>query len=333
MLRAKWADAGLEFSDEPLGPLQPGWVRLKVEACGICGSDLHAWHAPGARRPGLTPGHEFVGTVLDGPPGLTDARYVCSPIVGCGRCAQCASGDQQRCADRFILGVLRDGALAEVIDVPETHVVAVPDGTSPLLASMAEPLAVALHGVRVAAPEPATRMLVIGGGAIGLTVGLLARGRARQLAVVTRHDHQRKLAEGFGLEVVGEPDVAAWSAANQPDVVVETVGSGNDINEAIHAVRNGGRLVMMGVFGGGPRPVDLRSVLLKEVSLVGSFAYGTGARGTDFQAAVDLLPELGGELARLQTHQFPLRSAEDAFRAAEAKSTGSVKVTVVVDEA
>src|SRR3990170_4226345 len=97
MRRAVWSTEGLDVIDGEPGPLEPGWVRLQVEACGICGSDLHFWHGHLQRPLGTSPGHELLGTVVDGPADLADLRYAVSPNVTCGTCEFCRRGRTNLC--------------------------------------------------------------------------------------------------------------------------------------------------------------------------------------------------------------------------------------------
>src|SRR4051794_27083089 len=97
MRQAVWTADTLAVDDVDPPALGPGWARLQVEACGICGSDLHFWHDAGSRPLGRAPGHEFVGTLLDGPAGTPDARYAASPAVACGTCEYCITGAPQLC--------------------------------------------------------------------------------------------------------------------------------------------------------------------------------------------------------------------------------------------
>src|SRR5882672_7296188 len=130
MRRAVWSEGGLEVVDDDAStPLEPGWVRLQVEACGICGSDLHFWH--GLLRPalGTSPGHELVGTVLDGPAGLDDVRYAVSPNITCGVCDFCRAGRTNLCGRGGPgIGLGRNGGLAEQVDAPLVNLAPIPDG-------------------------------------------------------------------------------------------------------------------------------------------------------------------------------------------------------------
>ena len=329
MRRAVWTEEGLDVVDVDLPPLPTGWARLSVEACGICGSDLHFWtrHTPPVL--GTAPGHEAVGTVLDGPAGLADARYAVCPVVWCGTCEYCRSGKLQLCGRGGPgIGLGRDGALADVVDAPLANLFAVDERVGPLEASLAEPLAVAVRVVGLARLEPDSRVLVLGAGTLGLLSALLARDRAAVVAVTARHPHQRALAERFGVVVLGEDEAVPWGKEHRPDVVIETVGGAADtLGLAVRVARRGGLVVVAGAFQ--TVPVDMGVVLLKELSLVGAFAYGTGRREQEFQTAVRRLPSLRSDLQGLLTHRFGLADAARAFACASAKSTGAVKVTVV----
>ena len=330
MRRAVWTEGGLRVQDDEPPPLPEGWVRLRVEACGICGSDLHFWHGDTPRPLGTSPGHEAAGSVLDGPAGLADALYAVSPNVTCGRCDHCAAGDPQLCRrGGYGIGLGRDGALAEYLDAPVANLFPVDSRIDAVVASITEPLAVCARGVGLAAPEPDSRVLVLGAGSVGLLSALVARDRVLQVAITARHAHQRELATRLGAVPLGEDEAEAWGNENRPDVVIETVGGAADtLGLAIRAARRGARIVVLGAF---QRPVelDMFAAVFKELAILGSFAYGTGRRGQEFKTAVDLLPRFREELPALQTHQFPLEEVEDAFRCAADKKSGAVKVTIV----
>lgn len=330
MRRVVWTEEGIGFADDEPTPLKPGWVRLRVEACGICGSDLHLLHGPHKPRLGTSPGHELAGTVVDGPAGLADVRYAVSPNVVCGTCAACTSGRTNLCGKGGPgLGLGRHGGLAELVDAPLENLAAVADGVGPVVASLAEPLAVSLRGVGLARVQPTERVLVLGAGTIGLTAALAARDRAAEVAVSARHPHQRAAAERLGVTVLGEDDVVAWGKEHRPEVVVETVGGTADtVTDAVRLVARSGRIVILGSFD-EPRPVDLSRVMLKEATLLGSFCYGQGDEGPEFATAARRTGRWQDELGAIATHQFALEDAEEAFATADDKSTGAIKVTVL----
>jgi threonine dehydrogenase-like Zn-dependent dehydrogenase len=327
--KAQWTDHGLDVVETELPPLPDGWARIRVEACGICGSDLHFWSGPTPRPMGTAPGHEFVGTLIDGPAGTADARYAVCPAMWCGRGEYCVTGSTHLCSQLLPgIGLGRDGGLAEVADVPAKNLFAVDDTVDEVVASLAEPLAVALRGVAIGQPGPESRILVLGAGTVGLTTALAARGRGTEVAISARYPHQRAAAEGLGVTVLTEDEVGAWGKEYRPDVVLETVGGSADtLKTAFRVARRGGRIVVLGVFD--PVQLDLTYALMKELQILTSFAYGANRRGSEFQTAVELLPRWRDELASMQTHQFRLDDVEGAFRTAADKTTGALKVTVV----
>jgi threonine dehydrogenase-like Zn-dependent dehydrogenase len=328
--RAAWTPGGIGLEEAEPGPLEPGWVRLSVESCGICGTDLHLLRDDRMRLPGITPGHEIVGHPVDGPSGLAEGRYAVEPRAWCGTCEFCAGGERHLCPAGRILGITAQGGLAEQIDVPLGSLHAVPGDVEPLVATLAEPLAVCLRSVHLAELQADSRVLVLGSGTIGLLAGLLARDRAQEVALVGRHPQQRAAARALGLTAVDESEAVAWALDRGPDVVIETVGGHADtVGDAIRYARPRGRVVVLGVFS-EPRPVDLLQLMAKELRVLGSNTYGTTQRGSEFGAAVALMPRYASELAPLQTHQFPLTHIQDAFATAEDKKSGAIKVTLTI---
>lgn len=329
MRRAHWTKDGLTVDEVELGPLEPGWVRLRVAACGICGSDLHWWDGSMPRPLGTAPGHELCGTVVDGPEGLDDVLYAVSPNVSCGTCQFCQVGRTHLC-DRALgrgLGMGADGGLSEVLDVPLANLAPV-TADDPAVAAFTEPLAVALRGVTLGEIRPDSRVLVLGAGSIGLAAALLARDQAAEVAITARHPHQAAVAEAMGVTVLGESEGIPWAKQRGADVVIESVGGHADtLTEAVKACRKGGTIVMLGSFT-EPRPVDLSKLMMKELRLQGSFCYGSTRRGPEYAAAAQLTGRHQDDLRRFTTHQFDLEDVVDAFETAADKSSGAIKVTI-----
>jgi threonine dehydrogenase-like Zn-dependent dehydrogenase len=327
--QARWTEKGLDVADVEPPELPADWVRLRVAACGICGTDLHLYRRELAAPVGVAPGHEIAGTPFEGPRGLADGLYAVEPICICGVCDFCISGRRHLCERMAIIGVMRNGGLADFVDVPAYAVHPVHPSVSPLVASFAEPLAVCVRGVSLARIDDDSRVLVIGAGAIGLLSGLLARDRVREVAITARHPQQREAAKRLGLMPLAEDEVKAWVKGVQPDVVIETVGGhAQTLLDATRWCRPGGRIVVLGIYS---QRTELSGYNLatRELEIVGSNMYGMGRRGPQFRAAVELLPRYAAELASLQTHQFGLERVEEAFRCAGDKTTGAIKVTVL----
>ena len=221
MMQATWTPDGIEVIEQEPPPLPAGWARLAVTGCGICGSDLHIYR--GMRRRALAPsdyavpGHEITGTVVAGPAGLDDALYAVEPWFNCRQCATCASGASVLCDDATLLGISRAGGLADLVDVPPRLLHRVPDGVDPMLASLAEPWAVAVRAInRCGQIEMGERVLVLGGGTIGLLCGVAARDRATAVGITCRYPHQADLARRFGLSPIAPDDLSAGPTSTAP---------------------------------------------------------------------------------------------------------------------
>ncbi|HET9546162.1 MAG TPA: alcohol dehydrogenase catalytic domain-containing protein, partial [Gaiellaceae bacterium] len=165
-MRALVWHGGTELSLDELPEPAPGQgqVVFDVEVAGICGSDLHAYRGhPGPRVPPLVLGHEAIGSV-EGRAG----RFAVFPLVVCGRCAACRRGEENLCAERGLLGLDRQGVFADRVAVREDALVPVPDGVDPRVAVLVEPLAASVSVLRLDRVEEGDRVLVLGGGPIGL---------------------------------------------------------------------------------------------------------------------------------------------------------------------
>ena len=330
MLQSYWDDGRIALQDVDPGPLKPGWVRLKVAACGICGSDLHRYRRSSGISPGQgTPGHELVGTVMEADVSLGDSLYAVEPWVSCRQCDYCLAGKRQFCRKGYLVGVQIAGGLSEFVDVPPESLHPIDPSVETLQASLSEPTAVCTRAIHHARLQLDDRVLILGGGTLGLLSGLLARDSSAEVAVSTRHPHQAEAAKRLGLQPLTEAEVDGWATENEPDVVIETVGGeANTVNQALQAARPGGRIVVVGLFS-KPLEIDGRALVMKEIQMVGSKVMGLSNHGSEFRAAINLLPRYREEYKALQTHQFPLDRVEEAFDTAADKSSQSIKVTVM----
>jgi L-iditol 2-dehydrogenase len=336
MRAAIWNDKGtLDIVERPLPDPRPGWVRIRVSAAGICGTDLHFYRGSFPSPAGLLPGHE-VGGVVDlageGADATVGAAVAVEPLTGCGRCGQCLTGSYNRCPKRTLLGVNGRGGLAEYMTAPASSLHLLPDGLPPEAGNLAEPLAVCVRGTRLAQVGVGTRVLILGAGTIGLLSIITARAAgAAEVHVTARHPSQGEKARALGADGVHESaDHAARALGERGiDVAIETVGGrAGTLAEAVRAVRPGGTVSMLGVFE-GDTPLPALEFSLKEVSLIGSNCYARFGTGSDFGTAIGLLRSRLKDVRSLVTHRFALDQVNQAFAAAADKSTGSIKVTLV----
>jgi len=325
--RTVWTEDGVELIEAEPDALRPGWARLRVAACGICGSDLHVWHMPASERGPCTPGHEICGTVEQGPAGLADALYAVEPYKSCGKCDACKRGEGPLCARMGLFGFQYHGGFAEYVDVPveRLHPVRGID-RSPLVA-LAEPTAVAVRGCNIGRFARGEQILVVGAGTIGLLSGLVARERGARVSITARYPHQANAAKALGLEPVGERELEEFTADAKPFCVIETVGgSGAALRQAIAATASGGRVVLLGI--SAEVTLNLMEVVGREVDLLGSLMYGDPEGRSEFAEGVRILEEHAAELEPLLTHEFPLVQVEDGFLAALDKNSGALKVSI-----
>jgi threonine dehydrogenase-like Zn-dependent dehydrogenase len=274
--------ASLEVVDLPVPRPAPGQARVRVAACGICGSDpLLLEHAIVA--PGTILGHEVGGVVEDlNDPGPTatplavgDAVAIL-PTLPCGSCRMCAAGTPELCPEGLarMMGIGgRPGGLAEHVVVDAAQLVALGDGVDPMLGALAQPLAVSWHGVTLAEVRSGERVAVLGGGSIGVMAALALRASgADEVVVSQRAGGRRDALERMGFTVVDPAELP--DRARDVDVVLECSGSGEALAQAIAIVRGGGRVVLLGLT---TEPLELVPAfwVWKEITLRGAFGYGS----------------------------------------------------------
>ncbi|WP_102108772.1 zinc-dependent alcohol dehydrogenase family protein [Oceaniglobus roseus] len=254
----------------------PGEVLVRVEAAGICGTDRHLFRGEFPCTPPVTLGHEFCGTVTALGPGAggiaVGDRITCDPNIACGTCEQCARGRVNLCERLVAIGIHRDGGFAERVAIPAHRAFVLPADLDPTHGAMAEPLACCLHGIDRGAPRAGERVLVMGGGVIGLLCQQLARLAGADVTVLTRSAEKQTLAEALGGRVAGTPEAALAAAPKGYDLVLECAGVPDTVAAAPALTRNGGRIVILGVLPQGARvqlePFDL---LFREIDVMTSF--------------------------------------------------------------
>jgi 2-desacetyl-2-hydroxyethyl bacteriochlorophyllide A dehydrogenase len=327
----------LELRDiEPPTP-QSGEALVKVRSCGICGSDLH-FFGGGFPPPPVCPGHEISGEVVavgaDAGALRAGDRVAIEPLVMCRECAYCRTGDYQLCKELRVAGMMVNGGFAEHICMPAYALFPLPVSVDYEVGALAEPLAVAVHGVRLANLRLGDRVLVLGGGTIGLlSVAAAKAAGAAEVWITARHPQQSAAAAALGAShVFTGPDATAElsGAARQQlvDVVIETVGGAADtLYDAIHVVRPGGCVSVLGVFTTMPA-INALSLVVKEVRLVGSLTYGRPGPRADFDVALQLLAAQPERFRQLITHRVSLTKITQGFETAADKRSGSIKVAV-----
>ena len=332
-----------EIKEVSVPAVEPGGVLVRVCQCGVCGSDLHFYRGELPLPPGTCMGHEMSGEVVEVGSGVGDFRpgdRVCiEPLLVCGTCQYCRSGQYQLCRQRRLLGAPLPGGFARYVQAPAYCIYRLPDAIDFEVGSLVEPLAVAIHGLRLGGASVGERVLVLGAGTIGLMAVVAAREMgAASVAVCGRHEHQRKAALALGADAAVEDSQEALTALSSDgggsawespfDLVVEAVGGHADtISQAVNMARFGGRIVVVGLFT-QPTTLNAMSVMLKEMRLVGAMTYGRAGTRSDFALALEIAGRRAPALRSLVTHRFPLERTGEAFETANDKKTGSLKVSV-----
>jgi 2-desacetyl-2-hydroxyethyl bacteriochlorophyllide A dehydrogenase len=287
-------------------------VVVRVASAGICGSDIHLepWNLP------ATLGHEFAGFLPDG------TAVAVEPMAPCGVCPECRAGAYNLCArgSSMMIGVGRDGGMADECLVPPSAIVPLPGGVAAGDACLVEPLAVAVHAVRRGQLQAGERAAVVGGGTIGQTALAAAQAVGATVDIEARHDHQRDVAHQLGAGEVGE-------AASRYDVVLESAGTASALERSLALCRPGGRVVLLGTYWEAVTMPGLQ-MSMAEITLVPASMYGRAGAVRDVDVAAELLAARP-ELARLLiTHRFPLDGVREAFATARDRSSGAIKVVL-----
>ncbi len=297
MKAAVYHQPGQPLAIEDLPRPEPAASELvvKVQACGICGTDLHATHQPlESPAEGLVLGHEFVGTIesvgeaVSGSWAVGDT--VCAlPFIACGSCDACQAGRPFECAGQKIIGLDVAGGFAEYVVTGAAETLALPAGLALEKAVLTEPLAVGWHAIQEAKTSAADTVLVMGAGPIGLAVILWCRYLGiSSIIVVEKNPARASIALELGAtgQLSPEQDLVAGLEALgcQPTLVFECAGVPGVIQKGIELVAPRGRVVVVGLFDGEDR-FEPQLALVKQLQLIFSIAYTRD----DFQIVIDAL--------------------------------------------
>jgi threonine dehydrogenase-like Zn-dependent dehydrogenase len=303
----------LELRDLPEPVLGSDEALIRVEAVGVCGSDMHAYHGHDGRRPApLVLGHEAAGRIVGGP--RDGERVAVNPLVVCGRCAACESGRSHLCPRREILSMPpRPGAFADYVAAPLRNLEPIPDNFPAEKAALAEPVAVSYHAVNqgtrlLGRPLSGARTVVFGGGAIGLAAALvLIMQGAAEVHLIEPNASRRATAARSGRICCHAPGDRDEPSADSADLVVDAVGARATREAASRIVKPGGVIVHVGLLP-GQEGLDVRKITLQEVVVTGSYCY----TAQDFRDVVQALAS--GRLGALDwTESRALGDAPGAF--------------------
>jgi len=295
-------------------------LLLRVRAVGICGSDLHYYLEGGigsaqVNEPTVI-GHEFAAEVIDERAnefGFDRGQLVAvDPAESCGQCEFCLDGYPNLCPDvRFAGAPPFDGALAEYVTAKPQTLFKVPDSFDPATTALLEPLGVAIHALELARLKPMESVAVLGAGPIGLLLMQVAkRSGAGKVYVVDPLAYRTRLATELGADAVTNrvDAVTEWTAGRGVDVVLEATNSPRGPQDAVDAVRIGGRLVLVGVPEGDSFTLTASIARRKGLTIKMS-----RRMGHVYPAAIQMVEEGEVQLLPLVSHRFPLTGTPEAF--------------------
>lgn len=302
-------------------------VLVRVEAVGICGSDMHAYHGHDTRRPApLVLGHEAAGTICSGP--RKGDRVAINPLVIDPSCPAALAGRPHLSPTRQIISMPpRPGAFAEFVTIPERNVLPISDRLDFRKAALAEPLAVAWHAVRLGLQRlgqasHTAKVRVIGGGAIGIAAALVARrAGVANLAVAEPNPRRRAfVAEKEAIQIF-DPTTTAFD--ENVDLVIDAVGATSTQAAASRLVRPGGVIVHVGLMPGG-EGFDIRRMTLQEITICGSYCYTPA----DFEATLTAIE--AGEFGALDWfEERPLLEGPRAFADLDRGMVAAAKIILL----
>jgi len=324
------------FQDVAAPQPAAGEVQLRVEAVGICGSELSGYLGESSLRvPPLIMGHEFSGQVASLGEGVNRLqigdRVVVNPLLTCGRCPLCRMGRESLCAKRQIIGIHRPGAFAEMVTVPAANCFTLPDGLSPLAGSLAEPLACGVRAARIGGVSAGSQVMVIGAGTIGLMCIAAVHQAGGRVTLVTEVNPDRLATSvDWGAESTCDPQAAdPVEMARQltgglgVDVAIDAVGRATTRTAAVYAVRPGGTVILVGLHE-AESPLAANYVIRSEIVVAGSFAYTPA----DFARALELLEAGHVKTQGSWIEERELRSCADAFAQLVDDPPAAAKITL-----
>jgi 2-desacetyl-2-hydroxyethyl bacteriochlorophyllide A dehydrogenase len=310
----------LSVVDRPLRALTSDEILVRVDACGVCGTDVHIVEGNSRSTPPVVLGHEYAGVVAD--PGMHGTvfspgeRVAIDPNISCGTCFYCRRGLVHLCENLSALGVDFDGGMAEYCIVPVRQAYTLPNDLPAEVCAFIEPISCAVHGIDRARVRLGDSVTILGGGTIGLVMAQLAKGAgAARVIVVEPMEHKRDIARRIGVDVVLDPRAVDTKSAVMDltdvgaDVVIECAGKTSTVALALECVRRGGVVEFFGVCPiGATIDLEPNRVYGKELTIIGSYV-----NPLTFARAIALLKAGRVRVHEFRIDHFPLDGVHEAL--------------------
>lgn len=315
-------------------------VKLRVKACGVCGSDIHGYMGlTGRRIAPMIMGHEFSGEIVEMGENVTTYKVgdkvAVYPVDFCGECELCQKGDFHLCLNKRAYGVLDvDGAFAEYICVPAKCCFPLNKDTSYSVGALVEPLAVAYRGVEHARDLQGKIVSIVGAGTIGLlALACVKRKHPARIIVSDINEHRLDIAQKMGADLIINPQkedfrskIAAYTDHNGVDTAIEAVGTTATVQQTLASLKFGGTAIWIG----NNKPmveINMQEVVTRELKIYGSFLYGY----EEFKTVVNLLNEGSLTVKPLISKEISLEEVPEYFEKL-AHTPGDLIKVIVVDK-
>ncbi|MFV0351258.1 MAG: zinc-binding dehydrogenase [Oscillospiraceae bacterium] len=313
----------VKVQEMPIPQPNEGEVLLKVDRCGICGSDVHGYLGlTGRRIPPMTLGHEFSAIVAETRPDTkkfaVGDKVVVQPIHFCGTCVNCKQGLTNMCLNKRFFGVLTvDGAMAEYIAVPEKLLYRVPQGVGGSVAALTEPYAVAYGSVKKAGDLGGKTVLIIGAGAIGLCIlQMVLLQKPKMIVMCDLSDKRLENAKHMGANETINPKTENYLEKIEKltdglmmDISFEAVGVEATANQSIKALKVGGTAMWVGM-SQKEMTINMQDIVCSARAVIGSFNY----THKEFGEVVDLLGQGGMQASELISEEVGLEGVLQALQ-------------------
>ncbi|GGJ98395.1 Zn-dependent alcohol dehydrogenase [Lentibacillus kapialis] len=318
--------------------IKQGEVLIKVSYAGICGSDLLIWNGGYPRvTPPITIGHEFSGIIEQ--VGSSESefnegdRVVVEPLITCGICPACETGDYNLCTKLNLTGIDQNGGMAQYVSVSENQVIQIPDNVTLRDAAFTEPLAVGVHMTGQANVSANHVVLVVGGGPIGLIAASVARSKSADVYISEINDFRLNKAQELGFKTINPKETDVTSVLESItegygcDVAIEATGTAFGLTDCIETTKPRGT-VLIGGMAKKKLEVDTYRILAKELHVTGSRVYTR----KDFVEALELIKTNKFIPKNLVTHLVRLDEAVSRGFEPIEQGESVMKVLITIDK-
>lgn len=325
----------LRVEEYPVPKIGSDEVLVKVRAAGICGTDLHIIDGEfKLDKIPLVMGHEISGDIAgigEMVSGFSVGDRVLVAPTGCGRCGFCIEGRDNLCESQESIGLKTDGGFAQYVCVPGSNLVMIPNGVSYDEAAIsADSLATPFHAVRHLGVRVGDSIAIYGVGGLGMNAVQVAKLVGARVIAVDIFDEKLEVARELGADEVvnakmtNAPDKVKELSGGGTDFALEVVGSKTTVEQALHSVRKGGKV---GIIGGSNESFcsNIRHVLWKGLTITGCF----GSLRSEFPVFLELVREGKINLKRMITHSFSLDDAQLAVKTLRERIGNPIRIVII----